>query len=205
MGVIDTNVSNTWSVVKAINRLGHGNYIVRKPSDLVSATHIILPGVGAFDSGISQLQSSGLYEAIKEVVSYKQVPILGICLGMHLLCLSSQEGSLKGLSLINANVLKLNTLNHDSPEFKIPNIGWCQIESDPIDPLFAGISRSFFYFCHSYAVQTRDNNLRLSRVPSVGNCIASFGSALISGVQFHPEKSHTEGLLVINNFLKASA
>ncbi|WP_461533341.1 imidazole glycerol phosphate synthase subunit HisH [Sinomicrobium sp.] len=188
--IIDYGAGNIQSVKFAVERLGHQALLSDDAQIIKSADKVIFPGVGAAGSAMSKLRATGLDKLIPEL---KQ-PVLGICLGMQLMCRYSEEGNTQGLGIFDTDVLRFPDI------VKVPQIGWNRI-SDLKSDLFDGIKEGeFMYLVHSYYV------------PDCSEAIAhtSYGTGYASalkkdnfyGVQFHPEKSSTAGASVLNNFLE---
>ena len=199
--VIDTETSNLKSIANALSYLGINFSISSNPENIQSATHIILPGVGAFDAVMKKLARNGLDEALKNKIVARDSRILGICLGMQILGEFSDEGDRSvGLGVIPARVIKLPAI----PSFKVPHVGLNSVEQISDSELFTGIpDMADFYFVHSYAMEISNIN---SMVGITNNGI-SFCSVIdnkegVFGVQFHPEKSRMNGLKIIQNFLE---
>ena len=199
--VIDYGMGNLWSVLSAIRYLGSNPVVSRDPDEIVRADTLLLPGVGSFRKAMISLQKNGLDQAIVEAVQTKGTKILGICLGMQLMSLSSTEdGNTVGLGLIPAEVDKFSV--KEVGVKKIPHIGFDVVQSQSEWSLFAGLKNSSdFYFVHSY---------RLLPTALSGNCaicnygvdfLAAYEKNNIFATQFHPEKSQTNGLMLLKNFL----
>jgi len=197
--IIDYGLGNIHSIENAVKKLGYHAMVVRKPSELVEATHIILPGVGSFQHAMDNLNESGMNRAIIEAAKEKY--ILGICLGMQLLCKSSEENGLfKGLELIDARVLRFS----ETKGYSIPQIQWNKVFKDSNSILLKNIeSDDFFYFLHSYYIRL-DSNVDV--VGTTRYCDNTYPSLIENGnimaVQFHPEKSAESGLKLIENFIR---
>ena len=198
IAILDLGVGNIGSVVNAYRRMQIPVTVVRNSTELDRAHKIILPGVGAFDSAMHQLLSrESLLDTLKQKVFTETVPILGLCLGMQLMTMSSAEGNVAGLGWVRAStfLLPANKLR------KVPNFGWMSGDWHAESPLFQGIEPGArFYFAHSYYVGVpTDDSLVMSSIYGV-----TFAAALqvrnIFGVQFHPEKSHAAGLQILRNF-----
>jgi glutamine amidotransferase len=200
--VVETSTANVGSVVNMCRRLGANPVVSGDPDTITTAEKLIVPGVGAFDTGMASLRKSGLAEALR-LRANEKVPILGICLGMQLLFDSSEEGVETGLGLIPGVVRRLPV---DTPEgpVRIPHMGWSRIEQPRLHGLTEGIGEEArFYFVHSYVVVPKDNN----DIIGVSTYGCQFVSAVarknVLGVQFHPEKSHRYGKTLLGNFLRA--
>ena len=198
--VVDYGMGNLGSVVNMIEYLGHEVAATSKPSEIEGASRLILPGVGAFDAGMRNLTQSGIRPALDHAVLEKGIPILGVCLGMHLMTEGSEEGASRGLGWFRAETKRIPA----APHLKVPHMGWNTVEFAREDPLTTGLSDDArFYFVHSYAVEVR----RQSEVVMYASHGIRFAAALrrdhIFAVQFHPEKSHRFGEKILRNFLES--
>jgi imidazole glycerol-phosphate synthase subunit HisH len=198
--IIDYGLGNIKAFVNVYNRLNIKTKIAQKASDIEGASKIILPGVGAFDYAISQLNNSGMRDEIEKKVLINRIPIMGICVGMQILAKSSDEGTLPGLGWINGKVKKFET-SINSPCIKLPHMGWNTIKPVNNSPLMIGFSdTSRFYFLHSYYFIVEDKK----NIISTTNYSLGFSSGVSSdnifGIQFHPEKSHANGIRLLQNF-----
>lgn len=198
--IVDYGVGNLNSVANIINHVGGECIISSDPRVISEANKLILPGVGSFDNGMNSLTQSGILNALNYAVLDRKVPILGICLGMQLMTTESEEGDLKGLGWIDAQVIKFS-FDSDS-DLKIPHMGWNSLEikqDNPILPMNNSDLR--FYFVHSYFVRTNQiDNMIASTTYGNEFCVA-FQKNNIFGVQFHPEKSHKFGMSLMKNFI----
>lgn len=199
--IVNYGLGNLSSVLNMITKAGGQAIIVSDPNMLTEADKIILPGVGAFDHGMSSLHNNGWVKALNEAVLVKRVPILGICLGMQLMCKSSEEGGLPGLGWIDADVKRFK-LPAESM-LKIPHMGWNTVDIAKPNPLISdkeGEQR--FYFVHSYHVVCK-NPLDVLATSNHGYEItSSFSHNNVFGVQFHPEKSHRFGMALLKKFIE---
>jgi glutamine amidotransferase len=189
IAIIDYGAGNVQSVLFALERLGYEGNVTNDWNTIKSADKVIFPGVGEASSAMKMLQESGLDVLIP---SLKQ-PVLGICLGMQLMCKHSEEGNTNGLGIFNVNVVKF------SNEEKVPQMGWNTIYNLK-SPLFTGIKENeFMYLVHSYYASLSENTIATT------NYELEYSTALqrdnFFGVQFHPEKSGTFGEQILNNFL----
>ena len=200
IALIDLGMNNTTSIKKAFDRVGCEVKVTQKSSELDNADAIILPGVGSFGDGMEVLAKLELVNPIKMMVK-KGIPILGICLGMHLLTERSEENeNYLGLGLISGTTGKLDPNFSDE---RIPNIGWSSVFIEPNSILLNDLENGeSFYFAHSYHVLCKDR--MVSATIEYGNkkITAAFENKNIFGVQFHPEKSQDAGLRVLSSFLK---
>jgi glutamine amidotransferase len=199
--IIDYGVGNICSVYSALTYLGANCLVTSSPSEVRLSDALILPGVGSFNSGMAEIKSLGLDDAILEAVKIKGRKILGICLGMQLMAHSGVEGGdTEGLGLFLASVDRFNFPMNS--RLKIPHIGFNGVSSQDESMLFKRLpSVTDFYFVHSY--RTLGLNLPGKRaVCSYGeDFLAAYECDNIFATQFHPEKSQTNGLLLLKNFL----
>jgi glutamine amidotransferase len=203
--VIDYGMGNIGSVLNMLRYLGARPTVATEPNHLLGAKGIVLPGVGHFDRAMESLTSSGMADSLREAAINSEVPVLGICLGMQLMCKSSEEGSVSGLSLVDAQVRRFNFVNKLA--LKIPHMGWNNVMVQRNGTILgdSGGSPDRFYFVHSYHVSC-ENTEDIIGVTSYGvNFVSAFQRKNIIGVQFHPEKSHKYGLRLLDNFLKLLA
>jgi imidazole glycerol-phosphate synthase subunit HisH len=201
IAIIDFGLGNLGSVANMIKRIGYEGVITSDINEIGTADKIILPGVGNFDRAMINIRSLGLEEIIRHRVVNKNIPILGICLGMQILCFTSEEGKEKGLGLINANVIRFRF--EESRKLKIPHMGWNSVHKTKNHPIFSNLSEDVrFYFVHSYHVicNNADNEIALTNYGY--DFVSSFADKNIAGVQFHPEKSHKYGLNLLKNFIE---
>jgi glutamine amidotransferase len=199
--IVDYGMGNIGSILNMVKKVGFNAKVSSSIDDLSTATKIILPGVGAFDKGVSNLQKLDLIDVLKEKALKEKIPILGICLGMQLMTTSSEEGCLAGLDFINAKVKKFQI----SDDLKVPHMGWNTIEHNKQSLLFDELkTEKRFYFVHSYYVEVESNEKEaiLTTTSYGGNFTSSFEKENIVGVQFHPEKSHNYGKQLFQNFLR---
>lgn len=196
IAVIDYGMGNLRSVQKALEKVGAEAVVTDQADVIRHAQKIVLPGVGAMAPAMERLENLGLIGTISDVITKK--PFLGICLGYQLLFEQSDEGGeTKGLGLLKGRVKRFQSL-------KVPHMGWNQLIIRQKDcPLFAGIdNNSETYFCHSYYVIPQDQAI-ISTATEYGIAFASsICNGNIFGVQFHPEKSQTTGLKLLENFVK---
>jgi imidazole glycerol-phosphate synthase subunit HisH len=199
--VVDYGMGNLGSIINMITHLGHTAQASGDPAVIASASRLILPGVGAFDAGMRQLIDSGLGTALEDCISVRRVPLLGICLGLHLLGRGSQEGTLPGLGWLDATAVKFSF--PDQPELlKIPHMGWNTLTVERADPLLSNLPQdSRFYFVHSYYMAARMKEQVLATTVHGHPFPSVMRRENVWGVQFHPEKSHRFGMKILENFL----
>lgn len=200
VAIIDYGMGNIDSVVRAVDECGGDPVITDQGHDIESAGYIILPGVGAFDSGMQNIRKLRLDGIIHEQVVERKKPFLGICLGMQLLAKKGYEvKETAGLGIINGEVRRLEPKTMDE---RIPHMGWNEVHLTRNSSLFKEIgSEKDFYFVHSYHLLCRNNKEVTGRTPFCGHFISAIEKDNIFGVQFHPEKSQSVGLQLIKNFL----
>lgn len=192
--IVDAGIGNFQSVANMFNFLGIDTKILKEPVDVSNISHLVLPGIGSFDTGIDMLEQSGWREAIERI--QPNIKLLGICLGMQLLTESSEEGKRKGLGFVNASCSSF-----DSRLVTVPHIGWNKVHVTRSNDLMKlDESENRFYFSHSYYVQSSDQELRTMETEYETNFIAGYQKGNIFGVQFHPEKSHRFGMEIFRNF-----
>ena len=200
VAIIDYGMGNLDSVARAIEECRGEPVITNRAEDLKQANYIILPGVGAFGDGMRNIRDLGLDRTIREEVLQKEIPFLGICLGMQLLATQGHEGGkVTGLDLISGEVVRFEP---DRPGVKIPHIGWNEVMLERPHPLFRGIpSGKDFYFVHSYHFVCKNREDILSLTPYCGSFVSAVNRNNVIGVQLHPEKSLQTGLKLLSNFL----
>ena len=201
ISIIDYGISNLGSIRNMLRKIGVGSEVISRPEEVLNARKIILPGVGAFDNGVEALNKLGLIDPIKEVAK-KNIPILGICLGMQLLGNKSEEGILEGIGLIPGTSIKFNFKELDR-KFRIPHMGWNYILPSKKNPLLTGLDqKSRFYFVHSFHFIPNDNDHVLANTSYGFNFVSIVSKKNIYGTQFHPEKSHKYGIQLLTSFSK---
>jgi glutamine amidotransferase len=198
--VVDYGLGNVQAFLTLYKRLGFEATRAKTAVDLVGASKIILPGVGAFDHAIELLDQSGMRPTLETLVLQEKVPVLGICVGMQILASSGDEGRLPGLGWVPGKVRSFRS-DERSASLPLPHMGWNDVHSKPRLPIFAGLeSDARFYFLHSYFFEC-DEPSHDAATASYGldfSCAVSAGN--IYGVQFHPEKSHHFGTKLLKNF-----
>lgn len=198
VAIIDYDAGNIRSVEKAVMLLGCEAVVTRDRETILSADHVILPGVGAFGDAMAKLTKYELADSIREAVNRK-LPFLGICLGLQLLFESSEEApGIEGLGLLPGRILRIP----EGDGLKIPHIGWNSLTFPNQGRLFQGIAQgAYVYFVHSYYLQAEDPKL-VTASTEYGTVIhASVERDNLFACQFHPEKSSETGLKILQNFL----
>ena len=199
IAIIDYDAGNIKSVEKAVLSLGEKAVITRNARTILSADGVILPGVGAFGDAMEKLHSYGLVDVIHECVK-KEIPFLGICLGLQLMFESSEESpEVEGLHLLDGKILRIPA----GPGLKIPHIGWNNLHFPNKSRLFREIPEdSYVYFVHSYYLAAEDEQI-VAATTEYGTLIhASVEKGNVFACQFHPEKSSDVGLKILQNFIE---
>jgi glutamine amidotransferase len=198
IALIDYGIGNLRSVEKALESVGADVQLTADPDKILAADKVVLPGVGAFGDGMAGLKKLKLIKPLRQVVDNK-VPLLGICLGMQLLFETSDElGSYEGLGFLPGRVRRF-----PPSSLKIPQTGWNQIIAQQETPLLHGLEPgSYAYFNHSYYCDPADENHVLATTEYGIEYASVIGQGPLVGVQFHPEKSQSVGLLMLKNFVE---
>ena len=201
VAIIDYDAGNIKSVQKAIEYLGEEVIITREPEVILNASRVILPGVGAFGDAMEKLHKYNLVDVIKEVVK-REIPFLGICLGLQLLFETSDETpGVQGLGILKGKIKRIP----DNGELKIPHIGWNSLSFPNKGRLYEGIPQeSYVYFVHSYYLDAEDKGIVVATTEYGTTVHASVEQGNVFACQFHPEKSSSVGLKILDNFLKIS-
>jgi glutamine amidotransferase len=201
IAIVDYGSGNIRAIENIFNQINVKYLVVRNPLELdLSVSKIILPGVGAFDESMRTLSESGFIERLNEKVIVEKTPVLGICVGMQLMANESEEGQLRGLGWIPGRVKKLPITTLNNKPF-LPHMGWNSILRKLDCPLLDGIrDESDFYFIHSYYYECeRDSDIMLQTQYGI-IFTSAVNNGHIYGVQFHPEKSHSNGIKLLRNF-----
>jgi len=200
IGIVDYNMGNLASVINAFTKMGVDATLESDPNKLSQYDKLILPGVGAFGDAMEHLQSNGMDLAVKAFVASGK-PLLGICLGMQLLFESSEEfGSNRGLGLIPGKVVAFDESKFDH-SLKVPHMGWNEMFKQTNTPLFDGLDDDFYlYFVHSYHAICEDQ-YAIGKTHYGYEFVSAVQKENIYGIQPHPEKSHENGLKIIENFV----
>jgi imidazole glycerol-phosphate synthase subunit HisH len=198
--VVDYDMGNTDSILRAIEECGGNPILSNKRSDFKEGDHIILPGVGSFKKAMENLDSYDLIASLEEQVFEYKIPFLGICLGMQLLANKGFEnGEASGLGWIDGKVKKFQRTDKNE---RIPHIGWNEVKIKSENSLFEGIeSGRDFYFVHSFHFECENKINVMAKTPYCGGFVSAVNKENIYGVQFHPEKSQKYGFAFLRNFL----
>lgn len=198
--IIDYGMGNLRSVQKKFERINVNAEITADLVKIRDAKKLVLPGVGHFANGVKKLKESCIWDVLNQRVIIDKVPIIGICLGMQLMAKKSEEGDIEGFGWFDANVVRFRVT--DKIKFKVPQMGWNNVIIRKVNPFFKGIDpEAQFYFVHSYhwVCNNPDDELTITQYDY------KFTSAVfkenILGVQFHPEKSHEQGEMLLKNFI----
>ena len=201
IGIVDYNMGNLGSVMNAFAKVGASSELVSDPDKLGQYDRIVLPGVGAFPDAMKALTSTGMDKAITQFARIGR-PLMGTCLGMQLLFEESEEfGTTQGLGLIPGKVVAFDESKFDHT-LKVPHMGWNELFVQKETPLFDGLKKDFYlYFVHSYHAQT-DDRYAIGKTHYGYEFVSAVQNGNIYGIQPHPEKSHNNGLKIIENFTK---
>ena len=200
--IVDYGMGNIFSVVSAFKYLGAEVEIVSDPEEILKSSILVLPGVGSFRNAMEFIKKRNIDEAIIDAVTNKGVKILGICLGMQLLgSYSAENGKTAGLGLLPNKVERFTS--KEVFERKIPHVGFNSLYINEKQGLFKDLpDLADFYFVHSYRMRTEDIQGRYATCKYGEEFLAAYEIGNIYGTQFHPEKSQTNGLILLKNFLK---
>jgi len=214
--IVDYGMGNLRSVQKALERVGSAAEVSDRPDVVARADRLVVPGVGAFGDAMAALRQRGLVEAIRAVIA-KGRPFLGICLGLQVLFEESEEGAEApvdvaalgqtplptGLGILDGRVVRFSPSLAERG-LKVPHMGWNRAEPAGACPLFAGMGRDalYFYFAHSYYAAPRDESVVAARTEYGGPFASAVASGNVYATQFHPEKSQTAGLALLENFVQ---
>jgi glutamine amidotransferase len=201
IGIIDYGMSNSFSVLSMVNRLGKNAKILNSPNDIINEKKFILPGVGSFDNAIYNLKKFGWYDYLRELDYKNEYYLFGFCIGMQVLFSKSDEGSESGLDLFKGKVIKI-TNDLENNQLKVPAMGWKEVKLVRESKLLKDIKdKTLFYFVHSYVCIPEDKNV----IIGLSNHSIDYPSIInkdnIFATQFHTEKSHKNGMKLMENYL----
>ncbi len=202
IAIVDYGMGNVRSVLNAFEAIGADAHVTADPAALDEATHIVLPGVGAFGDAMAALHQRNLVVPLRRQALTRHKPFLGICLGMQLLAKRSTEhGVTDGLGWFDAEVVRFDLAQ---PGLNVPHMGWNDIEPARSHPLFAGLrpSEFTFYFVHSYRMICDVSDDVAAACDYGGRFVAAIARDNIFAAQFHPEKSQDSGLHILRNFVE---
>jgi len=198
--IVNYGLGNLESIRNMLKKVGFESVMSSNPEEIRKASKLILPGVGAFDSGMKNLNELKIIPVLEEEILEKKTPILGICLGMQLLTKKSEEGKMAGLGWIDAETIRFE-FHEEEEKLKIPHMGWNTIKCKKESTLFQDpFPEMRFYFVHSYHVVCQKGDDILTETHYGYDFTSSFQKENIIGVQFHPEKSHKFGMRLLKNF-----
>ena len=198
--IIDYGSGNITALSNIYKRLDTEVAFAKTPLDIERAKKIILPGVGAFDYALTCLENTGIKDALNEAVLERRIPILGICVGMQIMARRSEEGELDGLGWIDGEVKRFDT-SRFAQRTHVPHMGWNDVVPAKPGGLFSDLEASAtFYFLHSYYFSCSDDRNVLALTDYGGSFASAVRRDNITGVQFHPEKSHEWGITLLKNF-----
>lgn len=201
IAIIDYGLGNLASVQNMFRKIGVKDAVLTSDAEVIAAADkILLPGVGAFDAGMSKLEATGLIPLLNKKALEEKVPVLGICLGMQILTRKSEEGVKKGLGWIDGETVKFNP--DPTVKLKVPHMGWDYINVTRKNPLLEMGKKQRFYFVHSYYVICDDVSQVLATCDFDGPFVCAVNKGNIFGTQFHPEKSLKFGMSLLENFAK---
>jgi len=196
--IVDYALGNVRSIYAKLHQMGEEVKISNDLNDIENADKLILPGVGSFDRGMNNLQDIGIKKGLDKKIINDKTPVLGICLGMQLFSKKSQEGKDEGLSYFNAETIKFYFPKNNFP---IPHMGWNIIKFKNESEILTNIDNySRFYFVHSFHLKCDSESDIIAATPYGYDFTSIIQHDNIFGVQFHPEKSHKQGLQILKNF-----
>jgi glutamine amidotransferase len=201
ISIIDYGMGNLGSVKRKLDRIRVASVITSDPDQIRQSDQLILPGVGHFSNAVHELKTRGLWDILDNEVLVNKKPILGICLGMQLMARHSEEGDADGFGWLDAEVVRFRIT--DTLTYKIPHSGWNQVIVKDPTSLFAEITpEQEFYFVHAYHLICRDFSAILGETSYEYPFVSAIQKENIFGVQFHPEKSHDAGELLLKSFVQ---
>ena len=199
IAILDYGFGNVRAFSNIYRELNIAHVVTADPADLGRADKVILPGVGAFDHAMERLHASGLTGPLTACVIDERKPVLGVCVGMQMLARSSEEGTAAGLGWIDGVVEKIRFPGGETGQ--LPHMGWNTIRSCGDNPLLAGLDGAFgFYFLHSYRFRCDNSGDVIARADYAGEFTCAVNHGNVYGAQFHPEKSHHNGVRLLKNF-----
>lgn len=200
--LIDYGVGNINAFVNVYKRLDIPVRIAKTKEDLVGAQKLILPGVGHFDHAMTQLNNSGMRDSLDKMVLIDKIPVIGICVGMQMMANNSDEGKLEGLKWIDANVRKFDE-SKIKQITRLPHMGWNDVKPIKDISLFKGLEKdAIFYFLHTYYFECNKSSDIMAVTEYGGEFTSAAHHENKYGIQFHPEKSHSYGEILLHNFAK---
>ena len=202
IGIIDYGSGNVKAIANIYKKLNLDYFVTSEPDELDKADRLILPGVGAFDQTMKLLNESGLQKKLDQKVLTDKLPIMGICVGMQIMAESSEEGTQPGLGWLKGHVLKINE-GEIPKKPKLPHMGWNNVALTRENLILDEVdTEKGFYFLHSYYVQPQQAEDVLATVNYGSDLTCVVRRENIIGIQFHPEKSHNNGVQIFKNFAR---
>lgn len=199
--ILDYGLGNVSAFLNAYKLLNIPAEPAKNKDDLLNASHIIIPGVGSFDHAMSLINNSYMRESLNKIALDAEIPIMGVCVGMQILCNSSEEGVSDGLGWIPGRVKKIDIPNNSLP---LPHMGWNDISDEDNCVLLKDINNPKFYFLHSYYFEPLEKSSVDASFNYYSDMPCIVRKSNIFGVQFHPEKSHRFGIQFLKNFANIS-
>lgn len=201
IAIVDYEMGNLRSVQKAFEAVGHQAVLTSDQAVIEEASHVVLPGVGAFGDCVTNLRRIGLMDSLRRVITQGK-PFLGICLGLQVLFTQGEEfGVHQGLGIFKGTVKKFSFSPSNAPQLKIPHMGWNTIELKQQSPVLQGINADdHVYFVHSYYVEPEDSSVICTLTDYGFPFVSSVARDNVFACQFHPEKSQQVGLHILRNF-----
>jgi glutamine amidotransferase len=201
--IVNYGLGNLGSIKNMLRKLGHASEISSDPLLIQNATKLILPGVGAFDTGMINLSKLGLIEILNHKVLIEKTPVLGICLGAQLMTRRSEEGVLEGLKWFDAELLSFKKRFPIGQVQPVPNMGWIDVQVKKASKILENLpNESRFYFVHSFFIKSYEQKDILLESNYGFNYVSALERENMIGVQFHPEKSHKFGFQLLKNFVE---
>jgi glutamine amidotransferase len=201
--IVDYGLGNLGSIKNMLKKAGFPSLISDDPAEIEKADKIILPGVGAFDTGMRYLKDKGMLSILNHKAMVEKVPVLGLCLGAQLITNRSEEGVLPGLGWVDGESVRFH-FDADAPQLKVPHMGWNVLQIFTDHPYLQGLPEDQrFYFVHSYHMVCQEEKNVIANTTYGYTFPSIIGHENVVGMQFHPEKSHKFGLQVLGNFARS--
>ena len=198
IGIIDYGLGNVAAFLTVYGKLNIPAMAVSSDYQFKEVNKLILPGIGAFDEAMNRLKQSSLIPPLHNFACEQRLPVLGVCVGMQLMAGSSEEGIIPGLGWLNASVRKLPSTA--AIRLRLPHMGWNDVKPLSSNGLFKGLDQPQFYFLHSYYFDTDQVNMVAAHSYYGEKFVCAVQQDNICGTQFHPEKSHEWGTMLLKNF-----
>lgn len=202
IGVVNYGLGNVQAFLNVYQHLGIDAISCTSSDQLNSCHSLIIPGVGSFDSAIAKLNNSGMRDTLDHLVLDQKIPVLGVCVGFQIMAHTSDEGKSSGLSWLNASVRKLSSHSNNLTKFPLPHMGWNNVNITNCNNLFSHLADTDprFYFLHSFFFEPVYDSISIATTLYGQTFTCAANSDNIYGVQFHPEKSHSNGITLLRNF-----